>query len=358
MVGGRELYLAGCFIRGTALGGTVLLVALGVFAVDPSPPPALGLAVLVLALGFHAFAYVTNDLVDLPIDRVARPLSPLVTGWIRPGSALGVALLPVPVALAVALSTGGLRAGGLLALAVATMAVYNLYGKRCPVPPLTDGVQGVSWACLLLCASAMTGPGWGPLVWTFAAFTVVFILMANGIHGAVRDIVVDRRFGVRSTALVYGAVPDERGGVTFPPGLRVYAWVLHAVALAVLWVSVLGDDGGYSGSGRLLVASLLLLLTVLSSRFLALAVNAGGDARALRSAGMMHLVTLLAVPVVLLIPRLHPGATAAIALLYVVPLLPHTGAAEMVGWGRQRARIAVDRWRRPTTAARGVEGEP
>ncbi|MDQ3897066.1 MAG: UbiA family prenyltransferase, partial [Actinomycetota bacterium] len=189
----REVYAAGCFIRGSALGGTMMLAALGGFASDPKPAPAALAGVLAVALCFHVFAYVTNDLVDLPLDRVARPVSPLVSGWIRPRPALAAALVPVPVALVLATAFGGRRAGGLVALAVATMAVYNLYGKRAPVPPVTDAVQGVSWAALLLAGATMTGGRWTALVWTSAAFTVVFILMANGIHGSLRDLVVDRQ---------------------------------------------------------------------------------------------------------------------------------------------------------------------
>ena len=348
----HELFSAGCFIRGSALGGTLLIAALGAFAADPHPGPAAFTAVLVVGLCFHTFAYVTNDLVDLPLDRVARPISPLVVGWIPTRTALAVALVQVPVALGVALVVGGLRAASVMVAALAAMAVYNLYGKRAPAPPLTDAVQGVSWSALLLAAAAMVGDAWTPIIWTFAAFVVVFILMANGIHGSIRDLVIDRQFGVRSTAIVYGAHPRGQGGVFLPRGLVVYASALQVAAFSVLWASVIRDDLSYSRAGSRLVASLLLILTVLSSRFLLVALRSEDDGRALRSAGMLHLVTLLAVPVVLLLPRLHGGVIAALAVLYVVPLLPHHGLPDTIRWGRERARTAAARATRRVGSSR------
>ncbi len=342
----HEVYEAGCFIRGSALGGTMIIAALGGFAADPQPAPVAFAGVLAVALCFHTFAYVTNDLVDLPLDRVARPVSPLVKGWIRPGPALVAGLVPVPVAVLLATAFGGRGAGGLVVLAVVTMAVYNLYGKRAPVPPMTDAAQGVSWAALLLAAATMTGGPWSALVWTFAAFTVVFILMANGIHGSLRDLVVDRQFGVRSTAIVYGAEPAGDGGVALPRGLTIYAVVLHVVAFGLLWGSVLGEDAGYSRRGRLVVASLLLLVTLLSSRFLAVALRSRDEGPVLRSAGMLHLVTLLAAPVVVLVPRLDAGVIVIVALLYLLPLVPHRGVPEVLRWLGDGARTAATRLRR------------
>jgi 4-hydroxybenzoate polyprenyltransferase len=342
---GHELFMAGCFIRGSALGGSCLLALLGVFAADARPPLAVCAAVLAVALCFHVFAYVTNDLVDLEMDRVARPVSPLVTGWVTPRLALVTALVPVPVGVAVAVAAGGWRAGGLVTVAVAAMGVYNLYGKRARVPPLTDAVQGVAWAALVLAASTMAGGRWNALVWAFAAFTVVFILMANGIHGAVRDIVVDSQFGVRSTALVYGARPAPGGGVDFPRPLSRYAAALHAAAFAALWAPVVSGGAGYSRGQAALVAALLVVVTGLSTRWLAAALRAGADERALRSAGMLHLVTLLAVPVVLLVPLLPAGVLAAVALVYLVPLLPHGGVPELLRWARDGASGTVRRLR-------------
>jgi 4-hydroxybenzoate polyprenyltransferase len=58
--------------------------------------------VLVVAGCFHIFAYVLNDVIDLPVDRTQslRQRDPLVSGIISPRRALGIALVQIPLALA------------------------------------------------------------------------------------------------------------------------------------------------------------------------------------------------------------------------------------------------------------------
>ncbi|MDQ3897124.1 MAG: hypothetical protein M3326_07755, partial [Actinomycetota bacterium] len=144
-------------------------------------------------------------------------------------------------------------------------------------------------------------------------------------------------------ALVYGATPVEGGGVALPRGLTIYAVVLHVVAFGLLWGSVLRGDGGYSRRGVAIVASLLLLATLLSTRSLVAALRCRGEGPVLRSAGMLHLVTLLAAPVVLLVPLLEPGMVVIVALLYLVPLVPHRGLPEMLRWIGDSWRTAAGR---------------
>ena len=106
-----------------------------------------------IAIAFHLFAYVSNDVVDLPLDRTEpqRSDSPLVLGLIRPSVALAIALAQVPVAFAIHAALGGPPAASLALLtAVALMLVYNIYGKRLAFPPLGDAVQGVAWSAFAL----------------------------------------------------------------------------------------------------------------------------------------------------------------------------------------------------------------
>ena len=122
----------------------------------------------------------------------------------------------------------GHRAIGALAAAFAGLAVYDLWGKRLRFPPFTDLIQGVGWAGLLFFGAAIQGP-WTALTWFLAAFVVVFILMANGVHGSLRDLANDHRCGVRSTAILLGARPGHGStAVVVPPRLARYAVALHA----------------------------------------------------------------------------------------------------------------------------------
>ena len=121
---------------------------------SPSLPWATAAVLVVVALGFHLFAYLVNDVVDLPIDRhePRRAMSPLVRGAVSRGVTLAVALAGMAVSLVVAVGwgAGGGRGAGVLVAAFALMAVYDLWGKRSSVPWLLDLAQGLGWAALFL----------------------------------------------------------------------------------------------------------------------------------------------------------------------------------------------------------------
>ena len=210
------------FIRFSALGATAILPLLGAASVAPRIEPALLLGLLAAALLFHCFAYVLNDVIDLPIDRLEpqRATFPLVRGMVSPAQALAFALAQVPLAFALtAWLGGGPAAFGALALAFALMTVYNLWGKRAPFPPLTDLAQGLGWAALVVYGAALAGPP-TPLTAALAAFEVVFILLINGVHGPLRDLANDLRCGARTTAILLGArpLPPDEGRRTKDEG--------------------------------------------------------------------------------------------------------------------------------------------
>src|SRR3712207_6301146 len=74
------------FIRFSALGASAILPLLGAATVQPRlSQPSIG-GLLAVALAFHVFAYVLNDVIDLPLDRteVLRRAFPLVRGAVQP----------------------------------------------------------------------------------------------------------------------------------------------------------------------------------------------------------------------------------------------------------------------------------
>jgi hypothetical protein len=113
------------------------------------------------------------------------------------------------------------------------MTVYNLYGKRCPCPPLTDFAQGLGWASLAVYAALVLDPGRRSHDWlvvgAVALFGVGFILLISGIHGGLRDLVNDRAHGRPTTARFLGSGTDETTGeVTTSRGTRSYAFAVHS----------------------------------------------------------------------------------------------------------------------------------
>lgn len=336
----HRLQAFGLFVRLSALGTTLAVPLLGAASVSPALPWGTAAVLLIVAFGFHVFAYVLNDVVDLPIDRhePRRAVSPLVRGTVRPGAALAIALVAAPVTLGIAVAgPGGGRAVAALAVAFVLMAAYDMGGKRSPVPWLLDLVQGLGWAALLLYGAAVRGP-WTPLTWWLFAFWTGFIVLANGVHGGLRDLENDARCGARSTAIVMGARADADGRLVIPRRTVAYAWTLHVALAAIVlgawaWVGL-----GYGSATKAATLLAILALAAAGGWALSVAVAAGGDPATLRLAGTLHLLLLMALPVALLLPSLRPGFRALVVVGFVAPLAGLGWLPDLVRWARHPLR--------------------
>ncbi len=334
----HRLQAVGLFVRLSALGTTLAVVLLGAASAAPSLPWSTAGLLVAVAVGFHVFAYVHNDVVDLPIDRTEprRAVSPLVRGTISPGAAAGIAWAAAGLTLvgAAAAGSGGGRAFVSLAAAFALMAAYNGLGKRTPVPPVLDVLQGVGWGALLLYGAAARGQ-WTTLTWWLVAFWAGFIVLANGVHGGLRDVANDARCGARTTAIVMGATAGADGRVVVPRAMVTYARVLHGglVALAVGAWAFAGLGYGPVAGAVTLVA--LVGLGGIGGRALDAAVAAGGDPETLRLAGTFQLLALMAMPVVLLLPGLRPGLAAMVVGGFLAPLAALGWLPDLVRWVRR-----------------------
>ncbi len=227
------------FGRFSVLGFSLLVPLLGAGIV--STPSAGAIAGLIAtAVAFHLFAYVSNDVFDLAIDRT-QPLrtgSPLVRGLVRPSTALAIALVPVPAASIAHVWVGGPPAAAIALLAGMGLGlIYNAWGKRIPVPPLSDAVQALAWIALMLYgALAARRPLPSTVVWLGAAI-FVYVLLINGVHGGLRDLDNDARHGARTTALYLGASATSDGRLFVPFRLAMYALALE---IALFFLTALG----------------------------------------------------------------------------------------------------------------------
>lgn len=221
---------AATFFRVSMIGTTFLAPALGILSASNTIRLRVVVATFLVAMAIHIAMYVLNDIVDLEIDRTAprRALSPLVRGAISRRAA-GVI---VAVAVVSAFSLDRLLLGyeiwreSALALVFAALTVYNLYGKKFHFPPLTDLIQGIGCGMAVLYGTLASG-GINLLSWAEAVFMAVYIAMANGIHGSLRDVENDHAHGVRSTAILLGVRTDDRG-LLLPVRLRAYGLALQA----------------------------------------------------------------------------------------------------------------------------------
>ncbi|NJN15706.1 MAG: UbiA family prenyltransferase [Oscillochloris sp.] len=308
------------FLRISAIGATLSLPLLGAASsrIPISSRRALGL--LGVAACFHSFAYVHNDVCDLELDR-GQPLRaqyPLVRGALAPATALRFALVCVPAAFGLdALAVGGSRHGRrrMLGLAFALLAAYNRWGKCCPLPPLTDGLQGLGWAALIgygaLAAGAPTR-----LVHYLALYEFLLILQVNGVHGALRDLANDASGGARTTAIWLGARIDSAGGLRISRRLTGYAALLHLALMIVAARAVVVNAGEYRPPAQ---TSAAIGLAALSAG-LAVIGKAARNGAAAPDLGMAHLILLLSAPVALAMPAMAPAPRLLLLAAHLLPL--------------------------------------
>jgi 4-hydroxybenzoate polyprenyltransferase len=313
-----NLYLA---IRLWAVNFTVLLPLVGAASAQNELPLRVAATLFCIAIPFHVFAYVLNDVADLWVDK-SEPLradSPLVQGFLSRRQALWLALLQPPLAFALALLAGA-TPGALVMLAVAfaAMAGYDLYGKRCAWPLLTDGLQALGWCALLLTGALWHGPLGSPaLVW-LTAYVFTYALLANGFHGALRDLANDFACGARTTAIWLGARPGAGDAVSIPRQLLAYGLVLQVAQVAC----VLGVLRSMPEMARnpwravpvALCLAALALLPLTATRFL----------RSRRSLIIFCLAGVLlgmaAMPM-LYVPVMNPEGAMAMGAAFALPVL-------------------------------------
>lgn len=307
--------------RISTLGFSLLLPLAGSASAVPGWRPGQAAWLSAMALAFHIFAYVLNDVVDLDVDR-SEPLradSPLVRGEIGRAQALALAWAQPPLAFAVALA-GGARLPVLawLALAFAAMTIYDVYGKRCRWPLATDAVQAVGWCALLLMGAWDANPCLPGATWWEAGYVFLCVMLVNGVHGSLRDLVNDQRCGTRTTALWFGACAGAGNAVIPSRALTLHALVLQTG----LVVCALGAAGALRAGGAqasALAPVVAMLVAACVSLFLAF--RRAHDRRALIVAGAWNIVATVLVLPALAWPQIGAAGGAVLLAIFGLPVL-------------------------------------
>lgn len=310
----QRLYI---FLRISTLGFTLLLPLLGAAStrrVLPFPQNAFLIAV---AFAFHVFAYVLNDVMDLWLDRTEplRADSLLVRSEVDRRRALWLAWLQVPIAFALASYASASRAALVsLGLAFLALTIYDVYGKRCPWPLLTDAVQALGWCALALFGALFeVSVLWIETVWLIA-YVFVYVIMVNAIHGSLRDIANDFARGARTTAIWMGARPGANGQIHLSPTLIVYGIVLQGALVGFALLAL--DAVGYRSS-----AILPVLTIVASSALLPASFAFRRDRRRLLAFGAWHIVATLSVLPFLYLPVLNVSGIVTLLAVFLLPCI-------------------------------------
>ena len=308
-------------IRVSTLGFTLLLPLAGSASAAPGWRPAQAAWLTAIALAFHIFAYVLNDVVDIDVDR-SEPLradSPLVRGEFGRTQALVLAWAQPPLAFGLALA-GGTSTPALawLTLAFAAMSVYNVYGKRCPWPLVIDAVQAVGWCALLLMGAWDATPSPPGATGWVAGYVFLCVLLVNGVHGGLRDLANDQRCGARTTALWFGARAGAGDAVIASRALTRYAFALQ-IGLAVCAIGAACAFGAGEVRGSAFFPVLATLAAACATLFTAF--YRAHDRRAFVCAGAWNIVTTVLVLPALVWPQIGATGGAVLLAIFGLPVL-------------------------------------
>ena len=308
------------FVRPVYFGFTSSQVLMGIAAVTPWPEWNRLIAILAVAMAYHVFTYVQNDVMDLPIDQTQplRAEDPLVSGLISPSAAMTLALAQIPIAFLITWWIGGgFWAYVTLVIGFVFMTLYNLFGKRCPVPMITDAVQGISWSTLAVYGSLIAAGHVNVLTFIAAGFGFGFLFLINGIHGGLRDLRNDLGIGCETTAIFFGAKPDDEYGVRSTPAVRAYAFFALAVYLGPGTIAFFSGQYGYTGSGRLVAIGAWTILGIISiwSLWLMTATTIENRNSIIRH----QTLPLLLAPIMIFLPRMDPAMMAVALICFFLP---------------------------------------
>jgi 4-hydroxybenzoate polyprenyltransferase len=288
------------FVRLHYFGFTVMLVLFGAALADPSVEDACAVhlvgGLVGVAVCFHVFAYVLNDLIDLELDKTVdrRLQDPLASGRMNVETAAGIVATTIPGAVASTLFVTGFSgfqtktapyaAFGILFAAFALMTVYNLWGKKIRWPLVTDAIEGLAWGLLVFFGFFAVGAAQGSLTdaWNQNKYALavlfscafLFIFLINGIHGGLRDAKTDGTDRKNTAALTLGATySDSDGTVRSSPAIQRFAFAVQTLLFAILFAFVLLEPTRWVlpqwavlvGLGSLLVANSYLLHLVVKT---------------------------------------------------------------------------------------------
>ncbi len=314
-----QIYL---FLRLSTLSFTLLLPLLGAMSGQHELNGQIILLLLPIGLTFHIFAYVLNDVVDLRVDR-SEPLrsdSPLVQGKVTPRLALWFALSQAPLAFAIALVAGvSLLALTMLCAAFLLLALYDLFGKRCTIPLLTDFIQAAGWCALLLFGTFAAAPTINGDIIYLVVYVLIYVLLINGVHGAVRDLANDLAQQARTTAIWFGARPANATGVQLPVWFIAYAFLLQCTMVAV---AVIGLESVNYTQQEYWKAAVPVFTTLLASTLMLMGLLFRlSDRRSLVAFGASHTFVSMAVLPALYLPLLSHSAVATVLAIIFLPTI-------------------------------------
>jgi len=184
----------------------VLLMGIGIFAGYAISTGTLQISVELLAGAitcglYTAFAMVTNDIIDIDIDKVNEPSRPIPSGKLSPEEATVYSFVLLGAGVLAASLTSNIWFFSIPQAVALMCVIYNLYLKK-------SGFLGNVLVSALV-ASSFVGGGL-IAVGHIETYLMLFALMAfignlgREVHKGIADVEGDRSKGVMTIAVAYG----------------------------------------------------------------------------------------------------------------------------------------------------------
>lgn len=338
----RAVRMFSNFIRFTYFGSTAILPLLGAASVDRRVPGGMIVSLLLAALIYHAYAYIVNDIVDLPLDRhePSRVEFPLVMGVISRTQAGVIAALLIPITFGLTALMGG---NGLsyaaLAAAFVVMTAYDLWSKYNPFPPLTDLSQALGWGFLVYYGAGFQPGAPNGLTASLFIYTTIIGVIINGIHGTLRDLPNDLAHGMNTTTIMMGARPGPNNTLLLSRGLIWYTLALHVASLVAIWVPLAANWLHYDSGAWWATVVALGLVSALSTFLLVHGGRSLATPDVMMWAGMLQIVLMVMSMVVLCALYVSPVLLVILIAGYLVPLLPSGLFRSASRWASRLGRL-------------------
>ena len=313
----------GLLIHIMTFGYTVILPLLGAATVSPHLAPSQLFGLISVAFTYHIYAYVLNDLVDLPLDRTQpiRANYPLVRGSVRPTQALVFAVLQIPLAFLITAVQGASFWTYLsLGISFIFITIYDRWSKYTSFPPLTDLAQGLGWATFALYGALLVSDRINSLTLWLFVFEIVFILLINGANASLRDLENDLNSGGHTVAILLGVRPQPHGGVVFTRRFVMYALILKIVLIGITFAPLVRNDFGYSSFAWSVTFVAILAMAILSIHSLLSAVKATNTPKDLMNAGTLHLLIEMSIPIMWLALSMDWIVLVVLLIVYIGPM--------------------------------------
>jgi 4-hydroxybenzoate polyprenyltransferase len=330
---GSDCYM---FVRLPAFGFTGILPFLGAISARAPLTRQQILGLLAVAILYHNYAYVLNDIIDLPLDRTEplRARYPLVKGAIRPKYALIFVCLQLPALFAITHWLGAdQKAYIALCASLVLMTIYNAGSKYTPFPLVMDTVQGVAWGTFaLLGAFIMAGQATG-LTWVLFFIILVYVLMINGVHGSLRDLENDLKSGAKTTAIALGARPREKQAVLLSKSLVLYTLFLQLLLCGLSIFPVYQNWFDYETREWRIVLAVIAAIAICCLLLSLLVIHLHKKRWEMLLVGVFHLIVSMGF---LIAPFAFYASRATLALvltIYVAPV-PVMWLHDGFKWGR------------------------